>query len=134
MINKRLSNLKMFCDDYTSIENYDKAITDQDRTWDCHHRLEIGENGEVISKQDLISHGLYYHRPSEELIFLTRTEHIRLHKKGKTHSEETRTKMSESHKGKTHPHKGRPMSEKQKRRLLEGAKKYWERKRKMTKE
>lgn len=128
MINKRLSNLKMFCDDYTRIENYDKAITDQDETWDCHHRLEIGANGEVISKQDLISRGLYYHRPPEELIFLTRTEHIRLHHKGKTHSEETRTKMSESHKGKTHPHKGRPISEEQKRRLLAGVKKYWEQK------
>ena len=144
-------NARRFCcEDISTIENYDKAITDQDRTWDCHHRLEIGNNGEVVSREGLIDHGLYYDRPSSELIFLTRSEHTRLHKtgkqyllgkhrseeckrrisesrKGKHHSEETKRKMSESHTRK----KRKPFSEEWKRKMAESTKAYWAMKKKI---
>lgn len=147
-------NARRFCcEDISTIENYDKAITDQDRTWDCHHRLETGNNGEEISREGLIDHGLYYNRPANDLIFLTRSEHTRLHKtgkkyllgkhlgkhrseeckrrisesrKGKHHSEETKRKMSESHTGKKRP----PMSDEQKRKIAESTKAYWAKKKK----
>ena len=33
---------KKFCkDDISLIENFDKAISDSNQTWDCHHRREI---------------------------------------------------------------------------------------------
>lgn len=119
-------NVKKFCNgDISKIENYDKAITDMEHTWDCHHRLETGNNGERISRKDLISHGLYYNRPTEELIFLTKSEHRRLHHNGNKKppfSSEHRRKLSESHKCKTPPNKGIPMSLEQKMKLSEANK------------
>ena len=48
------NNVRRFCNgDISHIENYDKAITDMEHTWDCHHRLEIGQNGERISRDKL---------------------------------------------------------------------------------
>lgn len=44
---------------------------------------------------------MYYHRPANELIFLTRGEHTKLHNTGKHISEETRRKISKFHKGKS---------------------------------
>ena len=87
-----LKNVKKFCrDDISLIENYDKAIADTTRVWDCHHRRET-----VLSRKDLIEIGEYYNRPACELIFLTSLEHNRLHHLGKHHSAETRKKMSEA--------------------------------------
>lgn len=76
--------------------------------WHCHHRRET-----IYSKSDLIEIGEYYNRPAIELIFLTPKEHKRLHNtlffkgkpswnNGKKLSEETKRKMSESHKGNTY--------------------------------
>lgn len=102
-----------------------------EHTWDCHHRLEVGKNGEKVSRNDLIKHGLYYNRPPEELIFLTKSEHTRLHHigqktmLGKKRSEETRRKMSEAKKGKKRPH----FSEDWKRKISLARKSYWEKKR-----
>ena len=98
-----LKNVKKFCkDDISLIENYDKAIADKTQVWQCHHRRET-----IFSKSDLIEIGEYYNRPACELIFLTPTDHRRLHNlgkpsgmKGKHHSEESRKKLSESKKGK----------------------------------
>ena len=108
MIN--LKNVKKFCkDDISLIENYDKAIADTTKVWDCHHRRET-----IFSKSDLIEIGEYYNRPACELIFLTPTDHQRLHNlgkpsgmKGKHHSEESRKKMSESMKGENNPRFGK---------------------------
>lgn len=148
--------LRKYCNgDISQIENYSMAITDMEHTWDCHHRLEIGKNGEIISMNELKQYGLYYNRPSSELIFLTKSEHSRIHKignknmlgkkrseetcrkisesrrknvrksQGKHHSEETRRKMSEAKKGKKRP----PFSEEHKRKISLARKAYWEKKR-----
>lgn len=102
MISKRTANI--FCKDYYLIENYQQAVNDLTQTWDCHHRREITENK---SKQQLIDEGRYYDISPDELIFLTKSEHRKLHLKGKRHSAETKRKMSESQKGK-HNRSGKP--------------------------
>lgn len=116
-----------YCRQPELIENYSKAIADNSEIWACHHRLEThnsdGERRLVdILGTELIALGLYYDRPPEELIFLTQSEHVRLHRIGKPgamkdkhHSEETKRKMSESHKGK-------PKSEETKRKMAEAHK------------
>ena len=98
MINE--SNAYKFCKgDISKIENYDKAIADLTHTWHLHHRLEFTLDGEFAhTSADLIRLGMYYNRPYFELIFLPRSEHLSMHSKGKVLSEETRKKMSESHK------------------------------------
>ena len=107
MINEKSANA--YCrDDISLIENYDKAINDKTQTWDCHHRKES-----QYSVDELVDIGEYYNRPACELIFLTKSEHMKLHHlgkptwiKGKHHSAETRKKMSEAQKGKNHWTKG----------------------------
>ena len=109
------NHAKAFCrDDISLIENYDKAIADKSQVWHCHHRRET-----IFSRKDLIEIGEYYNRPACELIFLTKSEHMKLHHlgkptwiKGKHLSEETRKKMSEAKKGKH-------LSEEHKRKLSE---------------
>ena len=98
-------NFKRYCKDYENIENYEKAKKDDFIGWECHHRLEThnsdGKRRLVdINRKELIALGMYYHRPPEELIFLTVEEHTSLHHKGKLISEETRRKMAELRKGK----------------------------------
>ena len=108
MISKR--SAKAFCrEDISLIENYDKAVSDTTRMWHCHHRRET-----IFSKSDLIEIGEYYNRPACELIFLTPTDHHRLHNlgkpawnKGKHLSEDTRKKLSDSHKSKHHSEESR---------------------------
>ena len=125
---------KKFCkEDISKIENYDKAIADKEIMWHCHHRTETWWN---CSKQELIDNECYYNRKACELIFLTPAEHIRLHNKGRTLSEEwrrkisesnkgknlseeTRNKMSEAHKGKSTWNKGKSMTEETKLKLSE---------------
>ena len=89
------------CEDISKIENYAEAMVDATQTWHCHHRLELIKTGAAVdsTKQDLIDWGIYYNRPANELIFLTKAEHRSLHKKGEKCSEETRRKMSEVRKG-----------------------------------
>lgn len=74
------------CEDVSQIENFEKANTDKENVWCCHHRLEShtfdGEfRTEFLSSRELISLGLYYCRPVKELIFLTKQEHKALHNK-----------------------------------------------------
>ena len=94
---------KQYCKDFENIENYEKAKADNFKGWDCHHRLEThtsdGERRLVdITAAELQALGMYYNRPADELIFLTRSEHSSLHKP----SEETKKKMSEASKGNKH--------------------------------
>ena len=155
-------NAKRFCkDDISKIENYDKAVADTTQTWDLHHRDEVKvlPSGMEVrrSKEELIENGRYWACPANELIFLTHSEHLRLHKQGvkgenhprygKHHSADTRKKMSDARKGEkcylygkhhseetlkkisqaTKGRKHRPFTEETKRRMSESAKRRWAR-------
>ena len=95
---------KRYCmEDISKIENYDKAIADTTQVWCIHHKDEVKvlPSGITIlrSSKDLKENGRYYNCPANELIFLTESEHKILHN---THrSEETKQKISDSHKGKS---------------------------------
>ena len=130
-------NFKYYCKDYKNIDNYEMAAADNFKGWDCHHRLEThtpdGKRREVdITKKELIALGMYYHRPSEELIFLPRSEHD-VYRKGKPKSEEHKKKMSEAKKdrytGEKNPFYGRKHSEeaKEKMREVQKGKNIWTR-------
>ena len=108
-----LGTVEKYCDKPEFIENYDLAISDTTQTWHCHHRLE-----EFVSKKWLIEHNDYYNVSPNELIFLTKSEHIRLHRKDNKFSEETKRKMSKSQKGKK-------LSEEAKRKVSESHKGLW---------
>ena len=84
-------NFKYYCKDYENIENYEKAAADNFIGWHCHHRREA-----ELSRKELIALGMYLDRPSDELIFLTASEHRTLHNKGHKHSAETKKKLSEA--------------------------------------
>lgn len=81
---KIISNTKKYCsEDISLIENYDLAILSNE-IYDIHHRLETHDkNGNLLNKslsaKKLIQMGLYYNRPAEELIFLSHSEHQKLH-------------------------------------------------------
>ena len=122
---------KSYCkDDIAKIENYEKAINDMTQTWDLHHRLELTLDGEFAhTTEELKQFGMYFHRPYFELIFLTKEEHNRLHKKGtnnpfygKNHSDEIKRKLSEAHKGKASPQKGKILSSETRRKMSEAHK------------
>ena len=122
-------NFKYYCKDYKNIENYEMAVADNFKGWDCHHRLEThnsdGERRIVdITKKELIALNMYYNRPAEELVFLTVKEHISLHKKektyfkGKHHTAEAKKRISEAQTGENNSmygkspwNKGKKMSE-----------------------
>lgn len=117
---------KYCAEDISKIENYNEAIKDKTKIWNCHHRLEI-QGDEVYSPDQLKEMGLYYHRPASELIFLTKEEHNTLHHKGKSiwnkglkWSEEVKRKISEGRKGKR---LGMKLSEEWKRKISEGRRK-----------
>lgn len=106
------------------IENYDKAIADKTQTWICHHRLETytsdGERRFIdIRPEELIALDMYFHRPPNELIFLTKEEHNTLHSKGKHSSVESRTKMSMAAKSVKH-------TQEWNKKVGESQKKYWD--------
>ena len=101
-----LQTVEEYCKEYWKIENYQEAVNDTTRTWHCHHRYEIDYNLSALELQAL---GFYFNRPFYELIFLTPSEHKRLHHTGKPfqknnqyyllrskdfhHTEETKQKM-----------------------------------------
>ena len=89
MINER--SAKIYCsEDISLIENYQEAIADKEKMWDIHHRRECDENGKTLfTYKQLIEMNLYFKRPAEELIFVTRSMHWKIHrelyeKRGKT--------------------------------------------------
>lgn len=76
------------------IENYEEAVNSKER-WECHHRLELDDDGNFLnSRADLKRKGLYFDRPPEELIFLPRSVHRKMHN-GIGQSEETKAKLSQ---------------------------------------
>lgn len=73
------------------VENYEPAKADGFTNWHIHHRLEThtsdGKRRSVnITKEELIALDMYYNRPSEELIFLTNSEHAKLHQSEQNNS------------------------------------------------
>lgn len=80
MINAYMA--KLYCsEDISLIENYHQAIADEEKMWDIHHRRECDENGRTLfTKKQLIEMNLYFNRPAEELIFVTRSMHWKLHR------------------------------------------------------
>ena len=101
MVNVRQAE-KYCCEDISLIENYNQAVT-SDEKWEVHHKL-----GLYFKKQWLIDNGFYYDQRAEMLVFMKRDEHNILHNTGNRHrlgkpnTEETKRKMSETHKGKHH--------------------------------
>lgn len=109
-----------YCTDFTKVENYELAKADMTQTWVCHHRLETRfsdgtprPKSAFLGMQELIALDMYYNRPPEELIFLTRKDHMKLHNSssvrnlkisktntGRSVSEEQKRKQSKSMKGK----------------------------------
>lgn len=103
---------RCYCRHPELIENYDKAIADTTQVWDCHHRLETHfsdgterPRNAQLSRPELVALNTYFDRPPEEFIFLTKTDHNKLHTIGKTFSEEHKRKLSEANKGKRHSKK-----------------------------
>lgn len=110
------------CTNIELVENYELAKADNFKDWHCHHRLEThnsdGEKRLVsISMEELKALGIYYNRSPEELIFLTKSNHSRLHASMQVHSEEERKRISESKKGKPTWVKGKKLSEEHKAKL-----------------
>ena len=80
MINEKYA--KSYCsEDISLIENYNQAISDQIRMWEIHHRRESDSEGRTLfTCKQLIEMDLYYHRPANELIFVTRSMHKKIHR------------------------------------------------------
>lgn len=68
------------------IENYEFALADDFKDWDIHHRLEIHDDY-INSVEHLKLMNLYYNRPPTELIWLKKSEHIGMHRKGKARAQ-----------------------------------------------
>lgn len=120
MIRNLSGVIKYCCEDISLVENYDICIS-SDEIYDCHHRLEThnsdGERRTVdLSVRELKALNMYFNRPASELIFLKHGEHSKLHNKGKHASEETKKKLSESHKGQIAWNKGVPQDDEAKRK------------------
>ena len=102
MTDHQKKNWKSYCSEPLElVENYQQAKAENFVNWQIHHRLEIQQDGTIVSAQELIDHNLYYGRPASELVFMRREEHTSLHNKCRTFSEETRKKLSEARKGRT---------------------------------
>lgn len=131
MINE--TQAKRYCsEDISNIENYEQAINDRTQTWDIHHRLEI--QGQFYNSASLLKRcRLYYNVPASQLIFLTKSDHMKLHghrslsdktkkklsnaHKGKKLSKECKQKMSKVRRGKSSGMKGKHLSDKSKQLL-----------------
>ena len=90
----KIKNVKRYCcEDISKIENYDKAIADKSQTWHCHHRLEV--QGQFRNTPLLLKKlGLYYNVPAQHLIFLTKADHIKVHRLNVFTTDETKKKIA----------------------------------------
>ena len=97
MINEKQA--RKYCrEDISKIAGYAEAVVDTTQTYICHHRNAEPFTG--FCRKDLKKMNMYYQRPASELMFVMRSEHNTIHKKGATHSAETKKKISESEKDK----------------------------------
>lgn len=127
------TQVKRYCsEDISNIENYDKAINDKTQIWDIHHKLEV--QGQFYNSANLLNRcGIYYNVPASQLIFLTHSDHMRIHKignnfgrKGKPGtrlgaklSEQTKNKIRTSKIGKPSNRKGVHLTESTKTKISE---------------
>lgn len=89
------------------IENYELAKADNFKGWVLHHRLEFDLEGNGVHTPESLNRlGMYYNRPYFELIYLTRSEHNRIHRFNKKASLETKNKQREARLGKSPWNKG----------------------------
>ena len=129
MTDRQKRNLKSYCSEQLElIDNYQQAKADDFEGWCIHHRLEIQPDGTRVSAQELKDNGLYYDRPANELVFVRKPEHHRLHwigntfNKGKHLSAETRQKIAEARKGENNPFFGKTLSNEHRKKLSESLK------------
>ena len=101
--------LEKYCDKYEEIENFSEAISSPEK-YQLHHRMEIQPDGTRLSRAWMKEHGIYYHLDPCMLIFLSTTEHRKLHTAkenhplyGKRHSDDSLKKMSEVKMGSKNP-------------------------------
>lgn len=94
------------CEDISKIENYDKAVADKTQSWHCHHKVEILPCGNFTPK-DLKKYGLYYHRPANELVFLTLSQHTAVHNSHRYVSDDVREKLRQAKLGNKNPNFGK---------------------------
>lgn len=100
------------------IENYELAKADNFKGWVLHHRLEFDlEGNEVHTPETLNRLGMYYNRPYFELIYLTRSEHNRIHRLNKKLSLDTKNKLSKAHIGKSTWNKDKELSQEHKDKI-----------------
>ena len=83
---RKYNSMFAYCipEEIEQIENYEMAKKDNFESWHIHHRLEThNSDGEKrlinLSVDELIAFEVYYNRPAKELIFLTASEHRKLH-------------------------------------------------------
>ena len=90
---------KFCCEDLSLVENFDKANASEE-VYAFHHRLETDLG---VTRAWLKENNLYYNRPANELILVTKADHMKLHHKGKPKTEEHKAKIAESKLGKPRP-------------------------------
>lgn len=119
--------IKLFCEgDFTKIENFWVAYNDGTQMYEIHHRRETDDNK---SRKQLQEEELYFKRPPDELIFLTKAEHAKLHNslikhQNKMTAEERSLAAKKAYQTRirngsstTPPNKGIPMSDEQKAKV-----------------
>lgn len=88
-----LNYLRRICKNIEEIENYEQAVNDLENKYECHHRMEIQPDGTKLTKKWMIEHKIYFNVDPCMLIFLTTTEHRKIHHKNKINSEVTKNKI-----------------------------------------
>ena len=124
---------KYCCEDVKKIQNYQTALEDKNNSWQIHHRLETHTSDGIkrlvqLSVKELIALDMYYNRPANELIFLSVSEHRKLHGEGYTkepHSKECKQKISKSVKEYYSKHE-RVMPKETIKKVQEGVFKYYQ--------
>lgn len=101
------NNIKKICKDYIFIENYKDVISNPETKYVCHHRFETHfsdgssrPQSSFLSAEELKALDMYYNRPPEELIFMTASEHQKLHGKSASRSKKISSKMTGNKNGK----------------------------------
>lgn len=62
-----IAKIKQVCKDpIENIENFEEAINDSRHMWHLHHKLGLSNSVEELKKNDM-----YFHRPANELMFVS---------------------------------------------------------------